>query len=204
MVVGLGNPGPTYEGTRHNVGFDALDCLAQQWALTWHWDGRSQGLLAKKNLLSEGGQGEPLWLLKPQVFMNVSGHSVAALARFFKLEAPHILVIHDDIDLLPGVVKLKQGGGHAGHNGLKSIDAQLGTRDYWRLRIGVGRPAIQAQVVNWVLQTPSSADRKLMGEAIDRGLTAIHALIEGLASSVAAGRCAVSSKTQSTTVSAGT
>jgi PTH1 family peptidyl-tRNA hydrolase len=163
LVVGLGNPGPSYEGTRHNVGFDLLDRLAQQWAGVWAFEGRHKGLVARVTRLPA-----PIYLLKPQTFMNVSGQSVASLARFFKIEPARILVVHDDIDLLPGTIKLKTGGGHAGHNGLKDIDAQLGTRDYWRLRIGVGRPALKEQVVSWVLQKPSAGDRQAMQDALER------------------------------------
>ena len=126
-MVGLGNPGAEYDATRHNAGFWWIDKLALTLQLAWTFDKSHQGFLARKS-----DAGQHLWLLKPQTFMNASGRSVGSLARFFKIEPSQILVVHDELDLLPGQAKLKFGGGHAGHNGLRDIHAQLGTADYWR------------------------------------------------------------------------
>ncbi len=175
LVVGLGNPGPSYEATRHNVGFWWIDALAQQ--LGWSFASAP----AHKAWLAKGQwQGRPLCLLKPQTFMNLSGQSVASFARFFKLNPSQIWVVHDEIDLPPGTAKLKQGGGHAGHNGLKDIVAQLGSPDFWRLRLGVGHPGLRSEVVSWVLQKPSPADRTAIQNAIEGSLSAcIPSVLEG-------------------------
>ena len=124
------------------------------------------GLAARANV-----GGRPLWLLEPMTFMNVSGKSVAALARFFKIEPNEILVAHDELDLMPGQVKLKLGGSHAGHNGLKDIHAQLGSGDYWRLRIGIGHPGVKSEVINYVLKKPSAEHRVEIEKSIEQALT---------------------------------
>jgi PTH1 family peptidyl-tRNA hydrolase len=120
-----------------------------------------------------------LWLLEPQTFMNLSGKSVSALARFFKINPDEILVAHDELDLPPGEAKLKFGGSHAGHNGLRDIHAQLGTADYWRLRLGVGHPGVKSEVVNWVLKKPVLDDRIAVDQCINRALAALPALLAG-------------------------
>ena len=125
------------------------------------------------------GAAGPLWLLEPQTFMNLSGKSVAALARFFKIAPAEILVVHDELDLLPGQMKLKQGGGAAGHNGLKDILAQLGSPDFWRLRLGVGHPGVKSEVVDWVLRKPRPEDREAIEQCIARSLEALPLLIDG-------------------------
>jgi PTH1 family peptidyl-tRNA hydrolase len=132
------------------------------------------GLVAR---LQMGGQ--PVWLLEPQTFMNLSGKSVAALARFFKIEPQEILVIHDELDVVPGQAKLKRGGSHAGHNGLRDIHAQLGTADYWRLRLGIGHPGVKSEVVGWVLKKPLKEQREAIDDAIARTLHAFPALVAG-------------------------
>ncbi len=141
LFVGLGNPGPEYEATRHNAGFWWIDALARELGTTLVPERSYWGLVARTNV-----QGESRWLLQPQTFMNLSGKSVAALARFFKIEPHEILVVHDELDFAPGQVKLKRSGSHGGHNGLRDIHAQLGSPDYWRLRIGIGHPGAKAEV----------------------------------------------------------
>lgn len=175
LFVGLGNPGPDYEATRHNAGFWWLDALADRLGVRLVPERGYRGQLAR---IAKPGQA-PFWLLEPTTFMNLSGGSVAALARFYKIEPAQILVVHDELDLQPGQVKMKFGGSHAGHNGLKDIHAQLGTPDYWRLRLGIGHPGVRAEVVNWVLKKPSPADREAILQAIDRSLTAVDLMLAG-------------------------
>lgn len=174
LFVGLGNPGTEYEGTRHNAGFLWIDALASQWNITLRMEKGYFGLVARTQQ-----NGETVWLLKPQTYMNRSGQSVAALARFFKIEAQEILVAHDELDLLPGHAKLKFAGSHAGHNGLKDIEARLGTRDYWRLRLGIGHPGVRSEVINWVLQRPSAENRNAIQDCIDRTMSAVPDLLAG-------------------------
>ena len=174
LFVGLGNPGPEYESTRHNAGFWWVDALARELKVNLAMDRNYYGLLARTTV-----DGKPLWLLAPQTFMNLSGKSVGALARFFKIAPEEILVAHDELDVLPGQVKLKFGGGHAGHNGLRDIHAQLGSGNYWRLRLGIGHPGDKAEVANWVLKNPSLDHRIAIDQCIDRSIKAVPALIEG-------------------------
>ena len=174
LFVGLGNPGPEYEATRHNAGFWWTDALARDLQVTLAPDRGYHGLAARATV-----HGRPVWLLQPQTFMNLSGKSVAALARFFKVEPQEILVVHDELDVVPGQVKLKFGGSHAGHNGLRDIHAQLGTGDYWRLRIGIGHPGVKSEVVNWVLKKPPKEQREAIDDAIVRTLHAVPALLAG-------------------------
>ena len=174
LFVGLGNPGPEYEATRHNAGFWWIDALARDWKLNLVPERGYHGLAARANI---GGQS--IWLLEPQTFMNLSGKSVAALARFFKIAPEEILVVHDELDVVPGQAKLKFGGSHAGHNGLRDIHAQLGTGDYWRLRLGIGHPGVKSEVVNWVLKKPLKEQRELIEDAIVRTLHATPALVAG-------------------------
>ncbi len=174
LFVGLGNPGPEYEATRHNAGFWWIDALARELKVPLSMDKGCQGLLARTSL-----HGQTVWLLQPQTFMNLSGRSVGMLARFFKIAPGEILVAHDELDIAPGQVKLKFGGSHAGHNGLRDIHAQLGTGDYWRLRLGVGHPGDRAEVVNWVLKKPSLDHRIAIDQCIDRSLQALPAFLAG-------------------------
>ncbi len=174
LFVGLGNPGPEYEATRHNAGFWWIDALARELKATLVPERSYWGLAARVNV-----QGQSVWLLEPQTFMNLSGKSVAALARFFKIQPEEILVAHDELDIAPGQVKLKRGGSHAGHNGLRDIHAQLGSSDYWRLRIGVGHPGVKAEVVNWVLKKPSPDQRVLIEDSIVHSLKAHTAMLAG-------------------------
>ena len=174
LFVGLGNPGADYEATRHNAGFWWIDALAQQLGIRLVPDKSYQGLVARANI-----NGETVWLLKPQTFMNLSGRSVAAIARFFKIAPDQILVVHDELDILPGLLKLKQGGSHAGHNGLRDIHDQLGSADYWRLRIGIGHPGVKSEVIHWVLQKPTQAQRQTIEECIERSLATMPLLLAG-------------------------
>ena len=174
LIVGLGNPGPEYEATRHNVGFWFVDAAAHQLGAHLAPERSYHGLAARVSRASG-----PVWLLEPMTFMNLSGKSVAALARFFKIAPEEILVVHDELDLLPGHMKLKLGGGHAGHNGLKDIHAQLGSPDYWRLRIGIGHPGVKAEVVNHVLRKPPAAEREAIEACIEQALGALELLLAG-------------------------
>jgi len=164
LIAGLGNPGPEYAATRHNAGFWFVDEVADRLKVSLAPERSYFGLAARASVA-----GRPLWLLEPTTFMNLSGKSVAALARFFKIEPAEVLVVHDELDLLPGQVKLKLGGSHAGHNGLKDIHAQLGP-DYWRLRIGIGHPGVKAQVIDYVLKKPLADQRVEIQKAIEQAL----------------------------------
>jgi PTH1 family peptidyl-tRNA hydrolase len=174
LLVGLGNPGPEYEATRHNAGFWFIDAVARQAKVALVPERSWFGLAAK--MITPHG---PVWLLEPMTLMNLSGKSVAALARFFKIAPEEILVVHDELDLMPGQAKLKLGGSHAGHNGLRDIHAQLGTDDYWRLRIGVGHPGVKSEVVNWVLKKPSPEHRTVIEDCIARSIKALPDLLAG-------------------------
>ncbi len=174
LFVGLGNPGTEYEGTRHNAGFWWVDALARDLKLHLVPERGYHGLVARGSV-----HGQAVWLLEPQTFMNVSGKSVAALARFFKIAPEEILVAHDELDVPPGQAKLKFGGGHGGHNGLRDIHAQLGTPDYWRLRLGIGHPGVKAEVANWVLKKPAPEQRAAIEECVERTLKAAPAMLAG-------------------------
>ncbi|MFT6589421.1 MAG: PTH1 family peptidyl-tRNA hydrolase [Rhodoferax sp.] len=174
LFVGLGNPGPEYEQTRHNAGFWWLDAAAQALKTSFVMDKNYHGMVARTSV-----DGQSVWLLKPQTFMNLSGKSVSALARFFKIQPQEVLVVHDELDIIPGEAKLKLGGGHAGHNGLRDIHAQLGSSDYWRLRLGVGHPGIKSEVLNWVLKKPSLDHRIAIDQSIDRAIKALPHFLTG-------------------------
>lgn len=161
LIVGLGNPGADYAETRHNAGFWFCERLASELHIKLSRESRFHGL---------AGQGSGVWLLLPQTFMNRSGVSVRALAQFYRIEPAEMLVIHDELDLPPGQMRLKFGGGLGGHNGLKDITANLGTQDYWRLRIGIGHPGDKNEVVNFVLKPPRKEERKHIDDALNRAL----------------------------------
>lgn len=165
LIVGLGNPGPEYEDTRHNAGFWWVDALARELKVNLVPERSYYGMVARANV-----QGEPLWLLQPQTFMNLSGKSVGALARFFKIQPQEVLVVHDELDFEPGQVKLKRGGSHGGHNGLRDIHAALGSADYWRLRMGIGHPGNKGEVASWVLKKPPADQLVRIEEAIAHSL----------------------------------
>lgn len=174
LLVGLGNPGTEYEATRHNAGFWWIDTVARDLKVSLQPDRSYHGLVARTSV-----KGESLWLLEPQTFMNLSGKSVGALARFFKIQPQEILVAHDELDITPGEAKLKLGGGHAGHNGLRDIHAQLGTDQYWRLRIGIGHPGVKSEVANWVLKKPAPDQRTAIEDCITRTSLALPHLLAG-------------------------
>ena len=174
LFVGLGNPGSEYDGTRHNAGFWYLDALSRELKTPLVMDKNYHGLVGRTTV-----NGQAVWLLEPQTYMNLCGKSVAGLARFFKLQPEEILVAHDELDLPPGEAKLKLGGSHAGHNGLRDIHAQLGSDRYWRLRLGVGHPGAKAEVVHWVLKKPSLDHRIAIDQTIDRAIKALPHLLTG-------------------------
>ena len=174
LFVGLGNPGSEYDGTRHNAGFWYLDALSRELKTPVVMDKNYHGLVGRTTV-----NGQAVWLLEPQTYMNLCGKSVAGLARFFKLQPEEILVAHDELDLPPGEAKLKLGGSHAGHNGLRDIHAQLGSDRYWRLRLGVGHPGAKAEVVHWVLKKPSLDHRIAIDQTIDRAIKALPHLLTG-------------------------
>jgi len=174
LFVGLGNPGPEYTDTRHNAGFWWIDALADSLRVSLVQDKAWHGMAARTTV-----QGQTVWLLKPQTFMNLSGRSVAALARFFKIAPDEILVAHDELDIVPGQMRLKRGGSHAGHNGLRDIHDQLGSDDYWRLRLGIGHPGVKSEVINWVLKKPMPEQRHAIDDCIARSLHALPFLLSG-------------------------
>ena len=174
LFVGLGNPGPEYEQTRHNAGFWWLRALADKLKVRLVPERGWQALAARAAV-----PGGPVWLLEPMTYMNRSGFSVATLARFYKIAPDEILVAHDELDLQPGQVKMKKGGSAAGHNGLRDIHGMLGTLDFWRLRLGIGHPGVKAEVANWVLKRPPLADHEAIHAAIDKSLAASELMLAG-------------------------
>src|SRR5512143_2315034 len=174
LIVGLGNPGREYEATRHNAGFWWVDEFARTQGVNFKTDNKFHGLVARASV-----HGHETHLLKPQTFMNVSGRSVVALALFYKILPDQILVVHDELDLPPGSAKLKLGGGHGGHNGLKDIIAHLGTKDFWRLRIGIGHPGDRAEVVNFVLNAPRKEEQGSIDEALQHAQDVAALIVEG-------------------------
>jgi peptidyl-tRNA hydrolase, PTH1 family len=174
LFVGLGNPGAEYDATRHNAGFWFVDALARELKCALTYDKSYFGMVARTVV---GGQ--TVWLLQPQTFMNLSGKSVGALAKFFKIAPDEILVAHDELDIVPGEAKIKLGGSHAGHNGLRDIHAQLGTDQYWRLRIGIGHPGVKSEVIHWVLKKPSAEHRDAIAQTIERSVQALPHFLSG-------------------------
>ena len=174
LLVGLGNPGPEYEATRHNAGFWWIDTVARRLGAHLSADKAYHGLVARVNR-----PAGPIWLIEPQTYVNLSGKSVAPLARFFRIAPEEILVVHDELDVLPGQMKLKQGGSAAGHNGLKDIQAQLGSPAFWRLRLGIGHPGDRAEVAGYVLRKPPASERELIEGCIDRSMEALDLLLAG-------------------------
>lgn len=174
LIVGLGNPGREYERTRHNAGFWWAERCAEDLRIVLKPESRYFGIAGRGNTAS----GE-VFLLQPQTFMNASGKAVAALSRFYKIEPAQILVVHDELDLPPGVARLKMGGGHGGHNGLKDIAAQLGNKDFWRLRLGIGHPGEKSQVVNYVLNPPRNDEYTQIENAIIDSLRVLPDMLRG-------------------------
>lgn len=174
LIVGLGNPGGQYEATRHNAGFWFVDALAAKYGGIFSPEAKFKGEVCKLTI-----EGQSLLLLKPTTFMNRSGDSVRALKEFYKLEQDSMLVVHDELDLLPGTARFKKGGGHGGHNGLRSIIANCGGPDFLRLRIGIGHPGNKDQVVNFVLHKPSLDELTLIQESLEAALDVFPLLMRG-------------------------
>jgi len=171
LIVGLGNPGAEYERTRHNAGYWFVDELLRRHGGSWRRESRHQSELARSRIADV-----ELWLQKPLTFMNGSGAAVASVARFHRIEPAEILVVHDEIDLPPGAARLKQGGGHGGHNGLRDVIAHLGA-DFWRLRLGVGHPGSKDEVIDYVLQRPRAEERSLIDAALTSALDVVPELL---------------------------
>ena len=174
LIIGLGNPGNEYEQTRHNAGFWFVDRLASDYQCLFKAEKRFS-CEAARCLIEQ----QDCRLLKPMAFMNRSGLPAAALMRFFDITVDEILVVHDELDLLPGVVRLKRGGGHGGHNGLRDLISHLGSKDYLRLRIGIGHPGHKSQVSGYVLKAPSQTDRPQIDDGINEALRVIPAIMAG-------------------------
>lgn len=174
LLVGLGNPGAEYAETRHNAGFWLVDELAWLWKAQLRDEKKFFGAVAR--VPQTDGD---LWLLKPSTYMNRSGQAVQALTAFYKIKPQEILVVHDELDLAPGRIKFKLGGGNGGHNGLKDIQAKLGTPDFYRLRLGIGHPGDRAEVSNYVLNKPRPEDRELIEDAVRKSAAAMPQLLSG-------------------------
>ncbi len=174
LIVGLGNPGSEYEPTRHNAGFWFVDALASRCGGEFRGESRFQSEVARCRV-----DGVDCRLQKPGTFMNRSGQAVGALMRFFRIPAGEILVVHDELDLPPGTVRLKKGGGHGGHNGLRDLISHLGSKDFHRLRIGIGHPGHRDQVVDYVLKKPTGAERQLIDDAIHDALAVMPDVVAG-------------------------
>ena len=174
LIVGLGNPGPQYEETRHNAGFWFVENIARQFGEQFRTENKFFGDVAKVNI-----GGNPVWLLKPGTFMNRSGQAVSALANFYKIPLENILVAHDELDLEPGVARLKKGGGHGGHNGLRDIIAHMGSKEFMRLRIAVGHPGNSKQVSNYVLSRASADEQQLIEQAMSKAQEVLPQVVSG-------------------------
>lgn len=174
VLVGLGNPGPSYQDTRHNAGFWLVDEVARRSGGRFRLESRFHAETARVEVTGHG-----LWLLKPTTFMNRSGAAVTAFARFYRFDPAALLVAHDDLDLPPGSVRFKRGGGHGGHNGLRDLHRHLGVDSYCRLRLGIGHPGASRDVVSYVLNRPTSEDRSRIVEAIDAALEQLPQLLAG-------------------------
>lgn len=173
LIVGLGNPGKEYEATRHNAGFWFVDALARQQQVSFKSEKKFHGQLARYKQA-----GEDVWLLKPDTFMNLSGQAVQAVCQFYKIPLDRILVAHDELDLAPGVARLKKGGGHGGHNGLRDIMSRMG-KDFYRLRLGIGHPGDKSKVTGHVLNKVSVDDERAIELAIDETLRVLPDVIGG-------------------------
>jgi PTH1 family peptidyl-tRNA hydrolase len=173
LIVGLGNPGADYHDTRHNAGFWFVDCIADKYKLSFTSESKYFGMMAKFK-----HAGKDVFLLKPQTYMNLSGKSVVSLALFYKILPHEILVVHDELDFDPGIIKLKHAGGNGGHNGLKDTDRVI-SKDYWRLRIGIGHPGDRDKVASYVLKSPNLDDRISIMHSLDKGISILDLLLGG-------------------------
>jgi peptidyl-tRNA hydrolase, PTH1 family len=178
LIVGLGNVGDKYAATRHNAGFWFIDAVAVQTNSKLTMDAKMFGVVGKLNIAKLSPQ-QDVWLLMPTTFMNGSGKAVAALANYYKITPAEILVVHDELDLPAGSAKLKFGGGHGGHNGLKDIHAALGTADYWRLRFGIGHPGDRNEVINFVLKAPTREENDALQASIHKACGVVPFLLKG-------------------------
>jgi len=174
LVVGLGNPGSDYEPTRHNAGFWFVDGLASRCGQAFRSEPRFHSEVVRCMF-----NAHECRLQKPLTYMNRSGQAVGSLARFFKIPVEQILVVHDELDLPPGTIRLKKGGGHGGHNGLRDLISHFGSKDFYRLRVGIGHPGHKDQVVDYVLKKPSRDDRRMIDEAIDEALDVMPKIVDG-------------------------
>ena len=181
LLVGLGNPGEKYANTRHNAGFWWVGQLVAGTSSRLALEAKFHGVAGKLNCASLNPNsldlGAETWLLKPTTFMNASGKAVAAVANYYKISPEQIMVIHDELDLAPGNVKLKKGGGHGGHNGLKDIAAALGTKEFWRLRLGIGHPGDRNEVINYVLKAALKDEQTLINSCIDDSINIVPQLL---------------------------
>jgi len=174
LIVGLGNPGNKYAQTRHNAGFSFVDALCEKHSIALKTNKKFHGLAEKASLF-----GHTVWILKPDTYMNLSGNAVASLANFYKISTDEILVAYDELDLPVGTAKLKKGGGHGGHNGLRDIIAKTGHNDFYRLRLGIGHPGHKSKVLSWVLGRPSTEDEISIEHSISKTLSIIEDLLDG-------------------------
>lgn len=177
LIVGLGNPGPDYARTRHNAGFWLAEAIADDLHCAFTVEKSFFGSVAKARV-----NGEQILIAKPQTYMNRSGQCVGALARFYKLSPEEILVLHDELDLMPGQVKVKQGGGHAGHNGLRDIQATLGSPQFWRLRLGIGHPrslGLAQEVADFVLHAPRRDEQTAIDDCLTRCRAVMPLFLKG-------------------------
>lgn len=174
LIVGLGNPGIKYAQTRHNAGFFFIDALCEKYQFSLKDHKKFQGYADKVNIA-----GQDIWLLKPETFMNHSGRAVASIANFYKITPEEILVIYDELDLPVGTAKIKKGGGHGGHNGLRDIIGLTGSNDFYRIRLGIGHPGHKSKVLSWVLNRASQDDGISIDLAITKSLNVIEDLIQG-------------------------
>ncbi len=173
-IVGLGNPGGRYAGTRHNAGYWLVDALSRRYQGSFRTESKFFAEVCKITVV-----GKDCWLLKPTTFMNRSGMSVSALAHFYKIHIENLLLVHDELDLDPGVVRLKQGGGHGGHNGLRDTAAAMNSKDFYRLRLGIGHPGHRDQVTDYVLSRPTRDEQQQIEKAIDAAADQIKGLLNG-------------------------
>ena len=174
LIVGLGNPGIKYAQTRHNIGFGFVDAICDKYGFDLKENKKFHGYADKVNIA-----GHSIWLLKPETFMNLSGKSVASLANFYKISTEEILVAYDELDLEPGIAKLKKGGGHGGHNGLRDIIAMTGSNQFYRLRLGIGHPGHKSKVVSWVLNRASPDDEISIERAVSKAVIVLEDLLDG-------------------------